>query len=352
MQKVGVVTFLHNDNYGSSLQAYALQRVVTELGYDCIHMDYHPDTKEKILNMLKTGNDPKLILDGLKKKKVKVDNAGARIKSGSFSDFYGRHMRFSPVCHNRKEMQQAAKEIDILICGSDQIWSPVWFNPVYFLNFSQGQKKIAYAPSLGVAKMTSNKKKHRISMLLQNFDSISVREEEGAKLIRKLCNQEITVTPDPVCLLSGSEWRELAEKTDRTDYILCYFIGESEDYWKRVKKLQKQTGCDVLVLPVTAASYEQGYELLDGASPEQFLGYIVGAKMVCTDSFHCTVFSTLLGTEVKVFRRYRENDPESKNSRIDQWLRLTGNGSVKEREEKAAALREQGRSWLKAALGD
>ena len=28
MARVGIITFLHNDNYGSSLQAYALQRTI------------------------------------------------------------------------------------------------------------------------------------------------------------------------------------------------------------------------------------------------------------------------------------------------------------------------------------
>ena len=34
MSHVGVITFLHNDNYGSALQAYALQRVIREQGHD------------------------------------------------------------------------------------------------------------------------------------------------------------------------------------------------------------------------------------------------------------------------------------------------------------------------------
>ena len=39
MARIGIMTFLHNDNYGSSLQAYALQRVIRTLGYDCEHID-------------------------------------------------------------------------------------------------------------------------------------------------------------------------------------------------------------------------------------------------------------------------------------------------------------------------
>ena len=72
MSRVGVITFLHNDNYGSSLQAYALQRVIRELGHECHHLDYEPDRAEKIRNLLRSGNSPKLIAEGLRKRSVRA----------------------------------------------------------------------------------------------------------------------------------------------------------------------------------------------------------------------------------------------------------------------------------------
>ena len=72
MSRVGILTFLHNDNYGSALQAYALQRVIRELGHECAHLDYAPDRNEKIRNLLRSGNSPKLILDGLRKRSVRA----------------------------------------------------------------------------------------------------------------------------------------------------------------------------------------------------------------------------------------------------------------------------------------
>lgn len=35
MNKVGIITFHGAHNYGSSLQAYALQKTISNLGYDC-----------------------------------------------------------------------------------------------------------------------------------------------------------------------------------------------------------------------------------------------------------------------------------------------------------------------------
>ena len=56
-------------------------------------------------------------------------------------------------------------------------------------------------------------------------------------------------------------------------------------------------------------------------TPAQLLRLIAGASMVLTDSFHAAAFSLLLHTPCTILRRYREDDPESRNSRVDQLLR-------------------------------
>ena len=159
MARIGIMTFLHNDNYGSSLQAYALQRVIRTLGYECEHIDYLPDRAEKIRNLIGSGNHPKLIIDGLRKRSVKAGQEGARKKSGAIPAFYRECMQLSPVCRNRRELAEQAGKYDILLCGSDQIWNPVWLNPAYFLTFApEEMPKIAYAASLGIRTMPAGGK--------------------------------------------------------------------------------------------------------------------------------------------------------------------------------------------------
>ena len=87
------------------------------------------------------------------------------------------------------------------------------------------------------------------------------------------------------------------------------------------------------------AAVRTGVELLGGIGPEGFLGAVRGAARLVTDSFHGLVFGTLFGVPVTPLRRDREGDPESKNSRVDQFMRLT-------REKGTAELRETGRRWL------
>ena len=345
MKKVGIITFLHNDNYGSSLQAYALQRTIRELGYECIHLDYQPDRKEKIRNLVTSGNNLKLIAEGLRKRSVKSGRQGAREKSGAIPAFYGKHMRLSSPCRNQAELKAAAEGVDTLVCGSDQIWNPVWLNPAYFLTFAPaGCRKIAYAASLGVSDPPAERKIRKIRKWTEGFDAISVRETEGATLLTKMTGREAAVMPDPVCLLSAAEWAEVASPEPAGDpYLLCYFIGDNNGYWERVQRLQQENGLRVLVMPVTEESYRSGYEMLDGAGPEEFLGAVQHAAMMCTDSFHGLAFSTLFGIRTELIRRYREDDPESKNSRVDHFRRMTAEKSMDR-------IRREGRAWLESVL--
>ena len=345
MAGTGIITFLHNDNFGSALQAYALQRTVRELGSECVHLDYQPDQIEKIRNLLMSGNSPKLILDGIRKREVKAGQSGARRKSEAIPAFYQRRMALSAPCRNRKELREASRDLDLLLCGSDQIWNPVWLNPAYFLTFAgKDVPKAAYAASLGVSKLPKQAKVRKIRRWTKDFRAVSVREQEGAELLEQMTGRKVPVMPDPVCLLSAEEWNEIAGKVpEGKPYLLCYFIGSNPEYWQRVRDLQQETGLRVLVLPVTAESYRSGYELLDGAGPEEFLSAVREAACFCTDSFHGFVFGTLFGTRTEVIRRYREDDPESKNSRVDHFRRLLTEHSM-------AELRETGRTWLEEIL--
>ena len=346
MSSVGVMTFLHNDNYGSSLQAYALQRVIREAGHKCAHIDYQPDRNEKIRNMLRSGNSPKLILDGIRKREVRAGQAGAQQKSEAIPDFYRRRMELTQPCRNAKELETQSRKFDILLCGSDQIWNPVWLNPAYFLTFAGKEaRKIAYAASLGVSGQPKAAKIRRIRRWTEGFEAISVREDEGAELMREMTGKRPEVMPDPVCLLSAEEWSEIAEKPPEGEpYLLCYFIGESGLYWGKVRQLQETTGLRVLVMPVTAGSYRSGFELLAGTGPESFLGAVKGAACFCTDSFHGLAFGTIFSVRTELLRRYSDSDPESKNSRVDHFMRLI-------KEKGTEALRLQGRSWLQSHLG-
>ena len=101
MARIGIITFLHNDNYGSILQAWALQNAVRSLGYDAEHIDYVPSQTEKMKNLLCSGNSPRLILDGMKKRSasapyLSISPSGSTTLPLDFDIFWPSAARTSP----------------------------------------------------------------------------------------------------------------------------------------------------------------------------------------------------------------------------------------------------------------
>ena len=58
--------------------------------------------------------------------------------------------------------------------------------------------------------------------------------------------------------------------------------------------------------------------------PADFLNLIRNAQFVCTDSFHCSLFSMLYKKEFFTFKRYARKTKSSTNSRLDTLFNLAG----------------------------
>lgn len=349
MTRVGIMTFLHNDNYGSILQAWALQNTLNALGFDAVHIDYAPNKQEKIRNLLRSGNSPKLILEGIRKK-----SATGKMHGG-FNEFRQEHICTTAPCRDHAALAAAAKDFDVLVCGSDQIWSPVWLNPAYFLDFA-AQPKVSYAPSLGVKELPKKAKQRKIARLVKPFSGLSVREAEGAALLKTMTGLEAAVMPDPVMLVAKDEWQSVMDgNVPQEKYILCYFIGDEPSYWQTVAETAERENCAVRVIPRTEGARNAGYPLEEDVPPQRWLGLMDGAAHIVTDSFHGATFSAILNKPCTIVRRYREDDPESKNSRIDQLLRNLGVNSLENPDWDTVNARladgaEAAKSWLADAV--
>lgn len=66
-------------------------------------------------------------------------------------------------------------------------------------------KRVSYAASFGVSMIPENQIGDYTKALLE-FKRISVREDAGASIIKKLCNREAQVVLDPTLLLDKCQW--------------------------------------------------------------------------------------------------------------------------------------------------
>lgn len=325
--KIGIVTWFHHRNYGTILQAYALQKFLKNNGYNCALVNYIPINNKTILEKIKLGNFNHRIASKIESAKFKF--LGSNIKdmlvekNKSFENFATNNIDFTEKAQTSSELFRLNETIDCFICGSDQIWNPENFNGVYYLNFvNEKNKKISYAPSFGVSHIPTSKTEE-IRQLVNKFDWLSVREDKGASILKELTQKDVEVVVDPTLLLSKTDWGQVSVNPNISeDYILCYFLGDRQEYWKAVQNLQRITKYKVIIIPTRFNAYLKKYEIRTSTSPEEFIGLIKNAKLVLTDSYHGVIFSLKFERDFYVFKRFKDKDKRSQNSRIYNILKV------------------------------
>ena len=294
-EKAAIITWCYDNgrsNYGQILQCYAMQQICNKMGYQPIVVKYRRKTeRERIKHRL-----PIAFLNHLYEKRFVVREVekdyNKRIEL--FFRFIKHNINLSNPCYTIADLEQVTKDCNILLCGSDQIWNPIWFSPVYALNFgTENQKRIAYAPSgIAIEDEASKKKYRELAVFLERFDAISVREKIGADILRKYTGREIVDVLDPTFLLNHEDWDLVAsDKLVNRSYIFCYTLGSIRPYKLLLKQLMKRYQVSkVVFIPSNVnecgtVSYGE-FQKLENIGPAEFLSLIKYARAVCTDSFH------------------------------------------------------------------
>lgn len=328
--KVAKITWLYNGNYGSVLQALALQKFLKDNGIDVIDLNYNASPLTKLVNWFVNRNSFELMLGKFKEAKNSnniSNDERFKIRARKFTEFKNKNIKMTKLCRTNSQLKNVAKDYDAFICGSDQIWSPALFNPIFYLSFvDEEKKKISYAPSFGVIK-TTNYKKKKISKLLKRFNYISVRETQGQELVKELIGKDVTVQVDPTMLLKKNQWNEYIgkEKIKKEKYIFCYLLTPNDVYIESVKKFAEKKECKVVIVPTIKGPFDTGFEEIPEAGPSEWLNLIKNAEYIFTDSFHGCIFSTIFEKEVFLFKRFSDDSKKSENSRIytlTKWLEI------------------------------
>src|SRR5690606_28828615 len=139
------------------------------------------------------------------------------------------------------------------ITGSDQVWNPNYIgdSSIYFLAFAEKHKRIAFAPSFGVSEIEPEYVE-KFKKWLSGMYRLSVREDDGSKIIKDLTGKDAPVLVDPTLLLTKEKWLSIAKEAankPKGKYLLTYFLGEvSNDYKKQIENIVKKNGLEVINL--------------------------------------------------------------------------------------------------------
>lgn len=322
MKKIVILTWLHNGNYGSILQGFALQRYLRNEYYDVQNIDLRPSMIEKLKNCFKQRNPFFLLINekisAYIANKSCSDIESLRRRENKFNAFLINKFNLTRTYHQFSELSEVNNAYDAYVCGSDQIWSPMLLSPSYYFNFlSDDAKKISYACSFGMSKIPISKRT-RIKKMLMRYDAISVREDIGLNIVESLTHKNAVITVDPTMLLSATDWdailcdRPLYNKP----YMFCYFLSYNSEYWQKAVDIAKQNGLQMIVVPTTKESYKLGDIQICDAGPEDWVNLVKNASIVVTDSFHGCVFSIIYKRQFCVFKRFSDKNSVSQNSRV------------------------------------
>ena len=339
MKTIGLVLSYKETNYGAQLQAYATQVMVEAFGHKTEIIDYSSIKGDRHI-VLCRGLLRFLYQQFLSKKRVNKHTSSTdslflknkRERQEQYKLFIDRRLHNIVDIKGYSKLAAQGKRYDAVLIGSDQKWLPGFsFGNFTSLRFvPDNVRKISYATSLGVSDYpkycwpTSRKVWKRINFL-------SVREQQGADIIKQVCGPEIPVqvVVDPTYLMTKSQWEELIpiEKKSEQKYVFCYFLG-NDDTSKQIAREFADENKLKLVSVLSKESYspiDQTYadELVIGNTPEDFINWIRGAEYVFTDSFHGTAFSVINEKQFFIFYRKRA-EAISRNSRIDNILSKWG----------------------------
>lgn len=300
--KLGGITWWRN-NYGSILQAYALQKVLREdLKQDYIIINQYSGkmmSVDNLIDKLKTigiKNTAKRLVGrfGLPKLRKRVE---------ALQMFVDNNLIVSDEVYSEDTIAQANEVFDGFLCGSDQIWNPanVGLDSMYWLGFAKpGKLKIAYAPSIGLIEADQEQEK-RIRENLKSFDAISSREESGKELINRILDAGVCQTVlDPTLIVEKERWDNLSDHNNIGEkYIFAYLLRGTAQERKRIECFAKQKNMRIVSMPfldgenMVLYDFKFGDVKLWSSGPDDFIRAIRYAEYVFTDSFHCMVFSCI-----------------------------------------------------------
>ncbi len=303
-------------NFGTTLQAFALSEKLKSHGFEVLFFTPY-SRKTCIKRILGFLGYPELHNRAYYRKAS--PNNGDKL----YCFINGNFKIVSPFFKFR--FVELINSTDVFISGSDQIWNVMHkYDPFMFLDFVGKKKRIAYASSMGISYIPEQYRED-LKRLLLRYIHIGVREKAAVDIISNLTGRDdIVQVLDPTFLLRPNDWKNVTNNIHYEfklpqKYILCYLIGNNDDYVHQIKDIKEKANIqNIVVIP----SFETPNLNVDGvitypyAGPKEFVDLISKATLVCTDSFHATALSINMSKDFVEFIRFKDSDGNYQNSRI------------------------------------
>ena len=325
--KIGIVTIHKILNYGSALQAYALQYYISKVANcRCEIIDYIFPNEYHIKN--RKYSFSQLLKRKLHFLKLRLKPSYNQMMD-SFKLFGKQEYNLSDKEYKtRSSITKEPPKYDFLVTGSDQVWNTKSLSgdDVFMLSFCKDSTpRISYAASFGIKSIDTLYYPNFKNCLLK-YQSISVREDSALEILKDMgVDRSGIVTCDPTLLLSSDDYDKLAVKSKLkfdTPYILVYYLSYAFNpmpgILNTLNYVYDRLGYHVVFLNNVVKGFRGSYSHISNVGPYDFIHLVKNASFIITSSFHGTVFSI-------IYRKpFKSISPRSSDGRISELLKKIG----------------------------
>lgn len=299
--KIGILTYIWDENHGTILQAYSLCKAVQE---------YIPEADVEIINYRHARNI-QIIRNYIKIKHVAYDV----IQNMLSEQFKKRKLKLGKKELVTRDLNRTIRfinesEYDVIIAGSDTIWQITEnkrlpkFPNIYWMPGVSGCKKVAFAVSSNITRYENLSESARKTMdsALEKFSLIGVRDHMTLDLVKSVGyndNTRLFRVFDPTFLVETPKTK-MREKLIKMGVnldkpILCINYPPKAPFCKEIIEKYKTMGFQIVTFlnRLTTADYHIKY-----ADPFEWAEAYKYFDFVITDRFHGTIFSLKSKTPV------------------------------------------------------
>lgn len=262
---VGLVGNWAHTNYGAELTYFALYSQLKKMGKSVLMISWAEDCEWK----------PYCCTQLFNREPYSIEEIG--LPNGTHYDLYNLNDR-----------------CDMFIHGSDQVLNPYVYrmmgNNVLMDWVDCDVKRLGYALSFGSENVDFTAREIKdMTTQLSLFDAISVREESGVELMKKLCGIETRQVLDPVFLHNKEFYQDIAKDyICKKDELFVYILDENTTAESIISDFAVTNKMSAYMFS-DAEKYEHDGSLVpfdNKKSMERWLAAIISSKYVITDSFH------------------------------------------------------------------
>ena len=291
-KRVGVLTFHYAVNPGSALQALGLLKTINSLGseIECYIINFQiADYRDYFVSWVK----PRHSLFKFKQSIKEFVKYFYRLFSYIRYQFFWYDVDgIEPKRRIKQEDLEKLTGYDIIVTGSDQIWNLnlTYKGYYYFVPYCSDAKKVAYAASIGMDDFPEEDKTI-VAGYLKDFSFLSVREPQAQVAIERLIGRKPKLVIDPSLFLTRKDYIKMAKfPRIKRKYIFLYLRHKDSEVVPYARKMADSLGLQIVECHDRIKKIYSDDKIVLQPGPKEWLGWLLNAEYVFTDSFHGCAF--------------------------------------------------------------